>query len=256
MDVGKTTVCRILCNYAVRQGRSPVYIDLDVGQVVSFTQVSRKRGSSSRTFRAVSLFPELSERFSSTKQPMSLRDLTVRSLWSTTLFGHVSPGDNLPLYDLLVKELADSVTLRCATHPEANLGGLVINTCGWVTGEGYGCIVAAAEAFEVDVVVVLDHERLYNELQRDLPTFVKVHSLLSIVSAAKKILHQPKSGGVETRSRQCRFSARSASIHRYFYGVHSNPYFPFTFELNFTDVIFCKIGTEKLPESCLPFGSK
>lgn len=32
----------------------------------------------------------------------------------------------------------------------------------------------AAEAFEVDVVIVLDHERLYNELQRDLPTFVKV----------------------------------------------------------------------------------
>ncbi|KIH43237.1 hypothetical protein ANCDUO_26762, partial [Ancylostoma duodenale] len=38
----------------------------------------------------------------------------------------------------------------------------------------YACIVAAAEAFEVDVVIVLDHERLYNELQRDLPTFVKV----------------------------------------------------------------------------------
>ncbi|KHJ78457.1 Pre-mRNA cleavage complex II protein Clp1, partial [Oesophagostomum dentatum] len=107
----------------------------------------------------------------------------------------------------------------------------------------YACIVAAAEAFEVDVVVVLDHERLYNELQRDLPTFVK-------------ILHQPKSGGVETRSRQSRIASRSASIHRYFYGVHSNPYFPFTFELNFSDVIFCKIGTEKLPESCLPFGSK
>ncbi|KAK6743657.1 hypothetical protein RB195_010753 [Necator americanus] len=107
----------------------------------------------------------------------------------------------------------------------------------------YACIVAAAEAFEVDVVVVLDHERLYNELQRDLPTFVK-------------ILHQPKSGGVETRSRQSRIAARSASIHRYFYGVHSNPYFPFTFELNFSEVIFCKIGTEKVPESCLPFGSK
>ncbi|PIO76356.1 Pre-mRNA cleavage complex II protein Clp1 [Teladorsagia circumcincta] len=135
------------------------------------------------------------------------------------LFGHISPGENLPLYDILVKELADSVTAR------------------------YACIVSAAEAFEVDVVVVLDHERLYNELQRDLPTFVK-------------ILHQPKSGGVETRSRQSRLAARSASIHRYFYGVHSNPYFPFTYEMTFADVIFCKIGTEKLPESCLPFGSK
>ncbi|KAE9415058.1 hypothetical protein Angca_009012 [Angiostrongylus cantonensis] len=222
-DVGKTTVCRILCNYAVRQGRSPVYVDLDVGQ-----------GSISVPGTIGALF------INKTADVVEGFDRSKPLVYN---FGHTSPGENLTLYDLLVKELADSVTLRCATHPEANLGGLVINTCGWVTGEGYACIVSAAEAFEVDVVIVLDHERLFNELQRDLPTFVK-------------ILHQPKSGGVETRSRQSRLAARSASIHRYFYGVHSNPYFPFTFELNFAEMIFCKIGTEKLPESCLPFGSK
>ena len=32
-DVGKTTLCRILCNYAVREGRTPLYVDLDIGQV-------------------------------------------------------------------------------------------------------------------------------------------------------------------------------------------------------------------------------
>lgn len=31
-DVGKSTVCRILLNYAVRMGRRPIYVDLDVGQ--------------------------------------------------------------------------------------------------------------------------------------------------------------------------------------------------------------------------------
>lgn len=31
-DVGKSTFCRILLNYAVRSGRSPVYVDLDLGQ--------------------------------------------------------------------------------------------------------------------------------------------------------------------------------------------------------------------------------
>ncbi|VDM59827.1 unnamed protein product [Angiostrongylus costaricensis] len=221
-DVGKTTVCRILCNYAVRQGRSPVYVDLDVGQ-----------GSISVPGTIGALF------INKTADVVEGFDRSKPLVYN---FGHTSPGENLTLYDLLVKELADSVTLRCATHPEANLGGLVINTCGWVTGEGRRSL-KFVEAFEVDVVIVLDHERLFNELQRDLPTFVK-------------ILHQPKSGGVETRSRQSRLAARSASIHRYFYGVHSNPYFPFTFELNFAEVIFCKIGTEKLPESCLPFGSK
>ncbi len=32
-DVGKSTLCRILLNYAVRKGRRPLYVDLDVGQV-------------------------------------------------------------------------------------------------------------------------------------------------------------------------------------------------------------------------------
>ena len=33
-DVGKSTLCTILANYAVRLGRSPVLADLDVGQVL------------------------------------------------------------------------------------------------------------------------------------------------------------------------------------------------------------------------------
>ena len=31
-DVGKSTLCRILLNYAVRMGRAPIFVDLDVGQ--------------------------------------------------------------------------------------------------------------------------------------------------------------------------------------------------------------------------------
>ena len=31
-DVGKTTLCTLLLNYAVRQGRRPIFADLDVSQ--------------------------------------------------------------------------------------------------------------------------------------------------------------------------------------------------------------------------------
>ena len=31
-DAGKSTLCRLLINYAVRMGRKPVFADLDVGQ--------------------------------------------------------------------------------------------------------------------------------------------------------------------------------------------------------------------------------
>ena len=33
-DVGKSTLCRLMLNYAVRMGRRPVFVDLDVGQVL------------------------------------------------------------------------------------------------------------------------------------------------------------------------------------------------------------------------------
>ena len=32
-DVGKSTLCKILLNYAVRVNRAPIFVDLDVGQV-------------------------------------------------------------------------------------------------------------------------------------------------------------------------------------------------------------------------------
>lgn len=140
-------------------------------------------------------------------------------------------------------QLAEAVRKKMKDCSEANYGGLIINTCGWIKGEGYQCITHAATSFEVSVVVVLDHERLFNELQRDLPSFVKV-------------LHQPKSGGVENRSREMRISARNASVHKYFYGTRAYPLYPYTFEVAFTDLTICKIGAEPLPLECLPFGMK
>ena len=32
-DVGKSTLCRLLVNFASRLGRAPILVDLDVGQV-------------------------------------------------------------------------------------------------------------------------------------------------------------------------------------------------------------------------------
>lgn len=122
----------------------------------------------------------------------------------------------------------------------------------------YKCLVHAAEAFEVDVVIVLDHERLYNELERDLPSFVK-------------IVHQPKSGGVEDRTREQRTTARRAKIRtvrmnfvvielcfafKYFYGDSLAPLAPYSFDISFDEVTIVKMGAEELPEAMLPLGMK
>lgn len=34
-NVGKSTLCKLLLNYAVREGMAPALVDLDIGEVVS-----------------------------------------------------------------------------------------------------------------------------------------------------------------------------------------------------------------------------
>ena len=67
------------------------------------------------------------------------------------------------------------------------------------------------------MIIVLDQERVYNDLVRDMPKFVKV-------------VWQPKSGGVVSRNQEQRAESRDARIKQYFYGPHNN-LFPHSFEV-------------------------
>lgn len=130
---------------------------------------------------------------------------------------------------------------RCEVNRKASVGGCIINTCGWVKGSGYQALVHCASAFEVDVVLVLDQERLYNELKRDLPHFVRVVLL-------------PKSGGVVERSKDCRRESRDEKIREYFYGFRGTFFYPHAYDVRFSDVRIYKIGAPSIPDSCLPLG--
>ncbi|KAJ2944645.1 hypothetical protein O0L34_g4001 [Tuta absoluta] len=103
-------------------------------------------------------------------------------------------------------------------------------------------VTHAAQAFEVDVILVLDNERLYNELKRDMPKFVKV-------------VYLPKSGGVVERSSSQRSESRDARIREYFYGKRT-PYYPHSFDVKFTDLKIYKVGAPSLPDSCMPLGMR
>ena len=159
-------------------------------------------------------------------------------------YGHKTPGHNPVLYNQLVSRLADVVRERLAKNRRAEVSGVVINTCGWIRGEGYNQIKHVAQAFEVDVIVVLDQERVYTDLVKDMPKFVKV-------------VIQPKSGGVVSRNQEQRTESRDTRLKQYFYGPHNN-LFPHSFEVSFSEVKdrIYKIGAPELPSSCLPLGMK
>lgn len=221
-DVGKSTLCRILLNYAVRMGRRPIFVDLDVGQ--GHIAIPGTVGAL------------LVERPSSVEEGFSQQAPLVFH------FGHKTPSMNTTLYNLLVSRLAEVCNDRLHTNKKAKYSGIVINTCGWIKGEGYKLLTHAAQAFEVDCILVLDQERLYNELARDMPEFIKV-------------IYVPKSGGVVERSQSQRTEARDQGVREYFYGSRTL-LFPHSFEVRWNEARLFKIGTPVLPASCMPLGMK
>lgn len=219
-DVGKSTLCRILLNYAVRLRRHPVFVDIDVGQ-----------GSVSIPGSAGALLIE---------RPADIEEGFPVHAPLVYHFGHTSPGPNHKLYNILSSQIAKVVKERFEKNEEARVGGVVINSCGWVTGQGYKMLVHAAKEFDVNIIVVLDQERLYNDFKKEFGEKIQV-------------IHLPKSGGVVTRSQELRRDSRNERIRQYFYGIKKN-FYPHTFEVKFSDVKVFKIGAPAVPDSCLPIG--
>ncbi|XP_075160250.1 protein CLP1 homolog [Haematobia irritans] len=222
MDVGKSTLCRILLNYAVRLGRRPLYADTDVGQGAL---------SIPGTIGTI-----LVERPASIEEGLSMTAPLVYH------FGYKTPSGNNTLYRAVVSKMAEVTLESMNVNKKTKHSGIIINTCGWVKGDGYAILAHTAQAFEVNAVFVLDQERLYNELLRDMPSFVRVVLL-------------PKSGGVVERSKEQRAEARDQRIKEYFYGCKT-PFYPFSFEVKFSDLKLYKIGAPPLPDSCMPIGMK
>ncbi|XP_018014894.1 protein CLP1 homolog isoform X2 [Hyalella azteca] len=220
-DVGKSTLCRILLNYAVRFGRRPIYVDLDVGQ--SSLSVPGTLGA------------VLVERAASVREGFSQEAPLVYS------FGDKTPSSNMTLYNILVQKMGSDIHAKMASNKKVSVSGAIINTCGWVMGDGYKSVTHIAQSFEVDLIIVLDQERLYNDLVQDIP-FIRV-------------LYLPKSGGVVTRPRNVRATDRDERIRRYFYGLKTK-FHPHTFDVKFSHVKIYKIGAPELPASCMPCDMK
>lgn len=221
-DVGKSTLCKILLNYAVRLGHRPIFSDLDVGQ-----------GSISIPGTLCSLLIE---------RPASIEEGFSQIAPLVFHFGHKAPDFNNELYKICVSRLAEVTLERLKEDKRTMSSGVIINTCGWVKGQGYQHLLHATKAFKVGIILVLDQERLYNELLRD-------------VDSATKVVFLPKSGGVVERNQHARAEGRDLRIREYFYGSHS-PLYPHSIDVKWSDMRVYKIGAPSLPDSCMPLGMK
>jgi polyribonucleotide 5'-hydroxyl-kinase len=223
-DVGKSSISRILISYAVRQGHYPIFVDLDVGQGAL---------SVPGAMAAVAL-----------NRPVDIEEGYSNLEPLTYFYGHTSLNGSPKVFRKHMGQLAKVIQQRCLIDHRSNTAGLVINSCGWVEDLGYELLLHAIEVFDVNVLLVVDHERLYIDLTREFKS-----------KSGMYLAKLPKSGGVVTRSQEYRRKARAKRIRDYFYGV-MNDLCPYSLTMNINDASVFKFGEGPVaPSSALPIGA-
>jgi polyribonucleotide 5'-hydroxyl-kinase len=134
---------------------------------------------------------------------------------------------------------------------DARAAGVIINTCGWVDGEGYALLCHAISTFEADVVLVIGNDRLAARLTVELP---------SLVPSECALVKLPRSGGVRDRDKEVRRLGREDRVKQYFYGpapaVPDAPRLlsPSASTLPFTAVRVVQIDASQVASHQMPVG--
>ncbi|KAJ3306620.1 Cleavage polyadenylation factor subunit clp1 [Kappamyces sp. JEL0829] len=210
-DVGKTSLVKTLASYAARSQSYPILADIDPGSgLVSVPETL----SAMAIHRPID--PE--EEFNGT---ISL----YKSSPITYYYGSSDIKDKKKVYLSLVASLAGKVKSKL-NDKIVKSAGLILDTPAQFIDQGnFELLYEAMNEFEIDVVLVIGHERLLSNLQQRY----KDDPAVSIVKIAK-------SGG-------------------YFYGSLKNELTPFSQTVAFTDIIVRRAQEGSIaPSSTLPIG--
>eukprot|EP00887_Chlorella_sp_A99_P003151 scaffold9.g3151.t1 len=223
-DSGKSTLCKILINYAVRQGWAPTMVDLDIGQ------------GSITAPGCLAATP--------VEAPVDIEEGFPVDAPLVYYYGHTTPSENPGLYRHLVERLGAVLELRASQDAQVRAAGLMINSMGWVEDLGYELLLHTIRTLKVDVVLVVGSERLHSQLAGDM----RSKKGISVVKLAR-------SGGVVTRPKELRQATRKARVEEYFYGV-GKQLAPASQTARLEDVEVYRVGGgPRAPSSALPIGA-
>ncbi|KZT26576.1 hypothetical protein NEOLEDRAFT_1196965 [Neolentinus lepideus HHB14362 ss-1] len=264
---GKTTVCKILTNYAVRtgQGWSPILVNVDPNEggwavpgAISAASVNTPivTSSTANTLGSVA-----------TSAPVTLSSNALLPLFYW--YGHKEAKRNPLLMDRLIRNLGQNVQDR-NEDPEAVSSGLIVDTpAAFASSTGSGLkddqrqvlIKACVDAFNINIILVIGHEKLTIEMQR-------------IFGGRINVVKIPKSGGVVELDHSYRERVHGYQLHTYMYGLRIEPPLgvsdatlggepitdltlaPSSLQISFEDLAIFRIGEEAMaPQSALPIGA-
>jgi len=175
-------------------------------------------------------------------RPIAIDDGPPVSMPLCYFFGYANLGANTALFSSLLGKMAATLDEQCDLDAEARTAGQIINTCGWVDGEGYSLLLESIRAFKVDLVLVLSDEKLTAQLTGDL---ANDEGKVDIVR-----LH--KSGGVVARDKNFRRRARMHRVREYFYGP-KNQFSPDLRTIPFSEIrVFKASPSHPTPQSLTP----
>ncbi|XP_074601825.1 protein CLP1 homolog [Brevipalpus obovatus] len=225
-ETGKSTLSRILCNYAVRRRRHPILADLNVAS------------------NSVAIPGSIGVKVC--VLPSDVEEHVLSPNLLTMHFGSTSPDDNITLYHTLITSVSQAVQEKMNNDPIVKSSGAIINTGSWVsTDDGYDSLLFIANAFNVSVVLVLDDPPLGLRLINDFPSSVKV-------------VQTPKTKGMFRKDARYREELIEDRIKKYFYGcpkwLKTTKYFPQIHTIKFEDIKIYKAELISIPASCLPIG--
>lgn len=227
-DVGKSTTARVLVNYTIRADRPALLADIDVGQgeitIAGFCAMN----VITRAFNFEA-------------------DADVGTSPITFHYGSTSPQVDSKYYLHAVRTLAATMHDMFAADAAIGEAGAIVNTCGWVDGEGLDVLRKVIAILGADVVLVVGDDRLYTNL-KDLDGTMSTHGNKLAVGKISR------SGAVVVRDALARARTRDRRVRDYFYGPFLELQ-PSVFKIKWADFVLLKVRrVEKIDESVMPVG--
>ncbi|KAJ8079157.1 Cleavage polyadenylation factor subunit clp1 [Marasmius tenuissimus] len=183
-------------------------------------------------------------------------------------YGHSSTTRNPLLMDRLIRNLGVNVDDKFSNDPKGQTAGLIVDTpSSFASGTAVNneqrqkLIKACVDAFKINIILVVGHEKLNVEMQRTY-------------GSSLKVVKVPKSGGVVELDHGYRERVRNRQIHTYMYGEVIPPppgvsggtqggeattdltLAPSSTAINFGDLNIYRVGAATMaPSSALPIGA-